>query len=95
MITPIQTNPCLTLFVFFQFEVSPLLKIPDDLKKLCLENNILIGSYSTLGSFKGVELMMNDPKLQKIGAQHGKSVSSVILRWALQSGYAVRSLTMS
>ncbi|CDX40355.1 2,5-diketo-D-gluconate reductase A [Mesorhizobium sp. SOD10] len=49
------------------------------------KHNIHIESWSPLGSGR----LLADPTLEKIAAQHGKSVAQVIIRWHLQEGLIV------
>ncbi|MBB1079583.1 aldo/keto reductase [Limosilactobacillus sp. STM2_1] len=66
-----------------QVERHPLLN-QAPLIKFNRQHNIVTQAWSPLGRGK----ILTDPVLEKIAAEHGKSVAQVILRWHLQSGIA-------
>jgi len=72
-----------------QMEVNPTCHPPKELVSLCDQNKIRLISYSTLGSEKGVQKVMNNKSIQEISKQHKKEPAQVCLRWCIQSGVSV------
>lgn len=64
-----------------------------DLIKFCKMNGIQYQGYSPLGygEFKSADEMsvLENPVIAEIGAKHGKSSASVVLRWHVQRGVGV------
>lgn len=58
-----------------------------ELLKYCKDNNIVLQAYSSLGSYNAT--LRNDPTVNQIATELGKSPSQVLLRWATQNGIAV------
>ena len=64
-------------------------------RKICEENNIAYVSYSLFGtqweytSADRKNIVLGDPLLNAIASKHSRSVPSVIISWALQSGASV------
>lgn len=58
------------------------------LHQYCKENNILLQSYSSLGTSSDVSLR-DDPIVVKISKKLNISPSQILLRWANQKGVAV------
>lgn len=72
-----------------QIELSVFCQPSEKLEKLCMDHNILITSYSTMGGGKGVKKNMSDPELKKIADNHHVDNAAVMLRWALQRGFTI------
>ena len=53
----------------------------------CAAHNMPVMAYSPLGSEK--DLLVNDPILTKIGAQHGCTAAAVALAWCMRSGNVI------
>lgn len=66
-----------------QVECHPLLS-QEPLRAYCDKLNIAFEAWSPLGGGGGN--LVNDGRLQKIGAKYNKSAAQVILRWDLQCG---------
>lgn len=66
-----------------QVELHPYL-VMQELQDYCLEKNIVVESWSPLGSSKVP--LLTDPVLLDIASKKGKSTAQVILRWNLQKG---------
>ena len=70
--------------VLNQIEVSPLMS-QKPMLKFNTENNITTQAWSPLGRGK----VLNNPTIQKVAEDTGKSAAQVILRWHLQNGIAI------
>lgn len=68
-----------------QVELHPYFQ-QTDVREYANNHNIIVQSWSPIGAGSG---LLDDPKLIKIGASHGKSPAQVVIRWHLQSGLAV------
>jgi diketogulonate reductase-like aldo/keto reductase len=72
-----------------QIEVHPYFQ-QSALQRLHTEHGILTQAWSPIGgitSYRGGEKRtFDDPTLQEIARQHGKSAAQVMLRWHLQEG---------
>eukprot|EP01055_Gregarina_sp_Pseudo9_P001439 Gregarina_sp_Pseudo_9__1438@NODE_1964_length_1230_cov_401_258606_g1819_i0_p2_GENE_NODE_1964_length_1230_cov_401_258606_g1819_i0NODE_1964_length_1230_cov_401_258606_g1819_i0_p2_ORF_typecomplete_len338_score59_78Aldo_ket_red/PF00248_21/1_2e41_NODE_1964_length_1230_cov_401_258606_g1819_i01181131 len=68
-----------------QFELSPLLSPRHSLVEIVRNNNIMITSYSTLGSKQNP--VLKNPKILAIAKKLSKTPSQVVIRWCLQNGY--------
>lgn len=55
----------------------------------CFENNITVTAYSPLGGLVDQNKAMVDDVLNKIASKYGKRVADIMLRWAMQRGFAV------
>lgn len=66
-----------------QVELHPYL-VMQELQDYCHERNIVVESWSPLGSSKVP--LLTDPVLLDIASKKGKSTAQVILRWNLQKG---------
>lgn len=64
-----------------QIEFSPYLFLKDELN-YCRQHQICLQAYTPL--LRGKKF--NDPRLQELAAQYGKTPAQVILRWAIQQG---------
>jgi diketogulonate reductase-like aldo/keto reductase len=53
----------------------------------CAAHNMPVMAYSPLGSDNN--LLVNDPTLAKIGAQHGCTAAAVALAWCMRSGNVI------
>lgn len=62
-----------------QVEYHPFLD-QTHLVKRCLERDLMLTAYSPLAKGR----VVGDETLEKIGAEHGKSATQVVLRWLLQ-----------
>ncbi len=56
-----------------------------DVVDLCDRNGILIEAYSPLTSGR----KLDDPRLAQLAEPHGKTPAQVLIRWALEHGFAV------
>lgn len=76
-----------------QIECHPYLQ-QTELKAFCKKHGILVEAYSPL--MNGTKVL-EDPVIQDIAKEHGKTPAQVILRWHLQSDVAVipKSVTPS
>ncbi|CAF0984288.1 unnamed protein product [Rotaria magnacalcarata] len=63
----------------------------EDIVEYCRENNIAIMGYSPLGKAR----FLDDPYLQKIAAQYGKTPAQILIRWSLQNGFITIPKTSS
>ena len=70
--------------VLNQIEVSPLMS-QKPMLEFNAENNITTQAWSPLGRGK----VLNNPTIQKVAEDTGKSAAQVILRWHLQNGIAI------
>lgn len=52
----------------------------------CKEHEIQVEAYSPFGRGNLVGEILNNPRLQKIAANYGKTVGQVVLRWIVQQG---------
>lgn len=72
-----------------QIEVHPYFQ-QKELQRLHVEHGILTQAWSPMGgitSYYGSErISFDDPVLQQIAREHGKSTAQVMLRWHLQEG---------
>jgi diketogulonate reductase-like aldo/keto reductase len=72
-----------------QIEVHPYFQ-QAALQRLHTEHGILTQAWSPIGGitayFGGTRTTFDDPTLQAIARQHGKSAAQVMLRWHLQQG---------
>ncbi len=75
-----------------QIEVHPYFQ-QKDLQRLHAELGILTQAWSPMGGitsyYGGERSTFDDPVLQAIAREHGKSTAQVMLRWHLQEGRAV------
>ncbi len=75
-----------------QIEVHPYFQ-QKDLQRLHAEHDILTQAWSPMGGitsyYGGQRITFDDPVLQPIAREHGKSTAQVMLRWHLQEGRAV------
>lgn len=62
-----------------QIELHPQLT-QEPLRQFCADNDIAITSWSPLARGR----LLEDPVIAKIGAEYGKSIAQVIIRWHLQ-----------
>lgn len=81
---------CMIIPHVHQFELHPCLHQPDILA-LCNQHNIQIQAYSSLGEGKLIDGTVCINGLQEIASTHQPQVSEavVLLRWALQHGWAI------
>eukprot|EP01129_Flabellula_baltica_P000928 TRINITY_DN1085_c0_g1_i1.p1 TRINITY_DN1085_c0_g1~~TRINITY_DN1085_c0_g1_i1.p1 ORF type:complete len:366 (-),score=72.81 TRINITY_DN1085_c0_g1_i1:718-1815(-) len=59
------------------------------LVKYCIENNIVLTGYSSLGGLFNKEEALAREAILKIAKKHNKSATQVLLRWSLQSKVSV------
>jgi len=75
-----------------QIEVHPYFQ-QKELQRLHAEHGILTQAWSPLGGITsyggGEKRTFDDPTLQQIAREHGKSAAQVMLRWHLQEGRSV------
>ena len=75
-----------------QIEVHPYFQ-QKELQRLHAEHGILTQAWSPLGGITsyggGEKRTFDDPTLQQIASEHGKSAAQVMLRWHLQEGRSV------
>ncbi|MGE0582926.1 MAG: aldo/keto reductase [Steroidobacteraceae bacterium] len=75
-----------------QIEVHPYFQ-QKELQRLHAEHGILTQAWSPMGGitsyYGGKRSTFDDPTLQRIAREHGKSAAQVMLRWHLQEGRAV------
>lgn len=75
-----------------QIEVHPYFQ-QTDLQRLHAELDIMTQAWSPMGGitayFGGAKSTFDDPTLQRIAREHGKSAAQVMLRWHLQERRAV------
>lgn len=75
-----------------QIEVHPYFQ-QKELQRLHAEHGILTQAWSPLGGITsyggGEKRTIDDPTLQQIAREHGKSAAQVMLRWHLQEGRSV------
>lgn len=57
--------------------------IQSQVVRFCRENHILLEGYSPLGG----GAIFQQPELQKMADQYGKSISQICLRWHIQNGF--------
>lgn len=62
-----------------QIELHPQLT-QEPLRQFCADNDIAVTSWSPLARGR----LLEDPVIAKIGAEYGKSIAQVIIRWHLQ-----------
>ena len=74
-------NECEVVPAVNQVECHPYLQ-QKELKEFCKEHGITLEAYSPL--MNGTKVL-DDPVIQEIANQHGKTPAQVILRWHLQS----------
>lgn len=74
-------NECDIIPAVNQIEYHPYLQ-QTELKKFCKEHGILIEAYSPL--MNGTKVL-EDPVIQELAKQHGKTPAQIILRWHLQT----------
>ena len=74
-----------------QVECHPYLQ-QTELKKFCKEHGILLEAYSPL--MNGTKVLQ-DPVIQDIANQYGKTPAQIILRWHLQSDVVVIPKTVT
>lgn len=71
-----------------QFEMHPLIfKSRHELIEYCQQHQILITAYGSL--FSGERNRFRDPFLQELAQKYSKTVPQILLRWALDNGFAV------
>ena len=71
-----------------QFEMHPLIyQSRKDLVEYCQKHNIVITAYGSL--FSGETERFQDPLLQSLAEKYDKTVPQILLRWALDNGFAV------
>ena len=66
-----------------QVEIHPYCRDPE-LESFCREQGIVVTAYAPFAS--GAFGMLNDPTLETIATQHGKTPGQIVLRWHVQSG---------
>lgn len=71
-----------------QVEFHPHWKHDDELKEICSRHKILLQAYSPLGGGQNTSLLKN-PDIRKIAEKYHITSAQVLLRWALQRGYAI------
>lgn len=75
-----------------QIEVHPYFQ-QLDLQRFHAEHGILTQAWSPMGGitsyYGGEKSTFDDPTLQRIAREHGKSPAQVMLRWHLQEGRAI------
>jgi alcohol dehydrogenase (NADP+) len=79
-----------------QVELHPYLQQPDMLS-FCQQNNIHLTAYSPLGSLDRPDsmkaadepILLEDPAIKAIAAEHHATPAQVLISWALQRGTAV------
>ncbi|WP_252255540.1 aldo/keto reductase [Lysobacter capsici] len=75
-----------------QIEVHPYFQ-QNELQRLHVELGIVTQAWSPMGGitsyYRGERSTFDDPTLQRIAREHGKSAAQVMLRWHLQHGRAV------
>lgn len=75
-----------------QIEVHPYFQ-QKELQRLHAEHGILTQAWSPMGGitsyYGGKKSTFDDPTLQRIAREHGKSSAQVMLRWHLQQGRSV------
>ncbi|XP_059478447.1 glyoxal reductase-like isoform X4 [Neocloeon triangulifer] len=59
-----------------------------DLVKFCNQEGILVQAYSSLGGHSS-HILLADPQVKQVAKVEGKSVSQVLLKWAVQQGIGV------
>ena len=60
-----------------------------ELKKYLDSCGTVLESWFPLGGRGQTEMMFNEPVVQKLAKEHGKSPAQIILRWHLQAGHVV------
>ncbi|MGV3485920.1 MAG: aldo/keto reductase [Planctomycetaceae bacterium] len=76
-----------------QVEMHPYLTQPR-LKRYCDQEGIAVAAFSPLGADSYVPLgmaetnerVLDDPRVARIAAEHGRTAVQVVLRWAVQRG---------
>ena len=79
-----------------QVELHPYL-VQSKLLRFCQQEEIAVtafsplgaGSYVGLGMANSTDSVLNDPTIQQISSQYGKSAAQIVLRWGVQRGTAV------
>jgi len=71
-----------------QVEFHPHFRQPDEMYVVCQKHRILLQAYSSLGGTHNVKLL-TEPAIRDVAAEHSVTPAQVLLRWALQVGYAV------
>lgn len=71
-----------------QVEFHPYFQHNDDFYEICAANDIVLQAYSSLGGGNNSRLI-NDPTILSISEKLKKTPGQVLLRWALQAGYAI------
>lgn len=75
-----------------QIEASVYLQF-EDIIKYCKDNEIALQAYSPLG--RGISDISSDPVMLGIAEKHGKNYGQIALRYLVQKGFAVTSLSSS
>ena len=84
-------NECEVVPAVNQVECHPYLQ-QKELKEFCKQHGIMLEAYSPL--MNGTKVL-DDPVIQEIANQHGKTPAQVILRWHLQSDVVVIPKTVT
>uniref|UniRef100_A0A1B6CHW2 NADP-dependent oxidoreductase domain-containing protein n=2 Tax=Clastoptera arizonana TaxID=38151 RepID=A0A1B6CHW2_9HEMI len=71
-----------------QIEFHPYYLHPKELYEVCAKHNILLQAYSSLGGTGNPTLIQN-ATIEECAKKHCVSPAQVLLRWALQAGYAI------
>lgn len=60
-----------------------------ELREYCKENNILVTSYSTLGSSGKGEILRNDSLIKELAKKYNRSESAILLAYAVAHGCCI------
>jgi len=71
-----------------QVEFHPHYRQAEDLLNLCAREGILLQAYSSLGG-NSTSSVLEDPQVKEVAGKVGASPAQVVLRWALQMGFAI------
>uniref|UniRef100_A0A1B6FK05 NADP-dependent oxidoreductase domain-containing protein n=1 Tax=Cuerna arida TaxID=1464854 RepID=A0A1B6FK05_9HEMI len=71
-----------------QVEFHPHYRQPDEMYTLCHKHRILLQAYSSLGGSNN-KALLTDPVIEKIAENSKVTPAQILLRWALDVGYAV------
>ncbi|XP_075236915.1 glyoxal reductase-like isoform X2 [Lycorma delicatula] len=74
--------------VINQIEFHPHYRQNDNLYKLCEKSNVLLQAYSPLGGSNSAYVLDEHP-VNHVADIYQKTSAQVLLRWALQCGYAI------
>lgn len=61
----------------------------DNIAKYARDNNVLVVAYSTFSGYPFAMKPADDPVVREVAAARGITPSQVLLKWALQKGFAV------